>query len=46
MDSIEISLWLDKRWLEALDRQFPVGGLQKKLEDYVEVLICQIPKEV
>ena len=46
MDSIEISLWLDKRWLEALDRQFPEGGLQKKLEDYVEVLICQIPKEV
>ena len=46
MDSIEISLWLDKRWLEALDRQFPEGGLQKALESYVEVLICQLPKEV
>ena len=46
MDSREISLWLDRRWLEALDRQFPDGGLQKKLEDYVEVLTCQLPKEV
>ena len=46
MDSKEISLWLDRRWLEALDRQFPDGGLQKKLEDYVEVLTYQLPKEV
>ena len=46
MDSKEISLWLDRRWLEALDRQYPDGGLQKKLEDYVEVLTCQLPKEV
>ena len=39
MDSREISLWLDRRWLEALERQLPEGGLQKALEEYLKEMI-------
>lgn len=44
MDDREISLWLDKRWYDALERNLD-EPLIDKLNDYLDDLINQLPRQ-
>lgn len=45
MDSREISVWLDKRWYDALSRNLENGTVENQLDSYLKELIAQLPKE-
>jgi len=45
MDNKEICLWTDKRWYTALSSQLGVGAVEKKLNQYLDQLIHQLPHD-
>ena len=46
MGSREITLWLDERWVTALEEQLKGKTLSKHLEEYLNERIRQLPKQV
>ena len=46
MSSREISLWIDERWADALEKHLPGHDLQKKMEELLNGLTEQLPEQV
>ena len=46
MGSREISLWIDERWADALEKHLPGHDLQKKMEELLNGLTEQLPEQV
>ena len=46
MGSREISLWIDERWADALEKHLPGHDLQKKMEELLDGLTEQLPEQV
>ena len=46
MDSREITLWIDERWADALEKHLPGHDLQKKMEELLIGLAEQLPEQV
>jgi len=45
MDNKEICLWTDKRWYTALSNQLGEGAVEEKLNQHLDQLIHQLPRE-
>ena len=46
MDSREITVWLDKRWYDALSKHLDSGTVEDRLSSCLKELIGQLPQEV
>lgn len=46
MDDREIILWLDERWVTALEKQLKGKTLSKHLAEHLDAMIRQLPKQV
>lgn len=46
MSSREITLWIDDRWADALEKHLPGHDLQRKMEELLDGLVEQLPADV
>ena len=46
MDSVEVTLWMDRRWRDALEKYVLDGTVAEKLEEYIGELVNQVPENV
>jgi len=45
MSSREIVLWVDDRWYDALARRLKDETVEDKLNDYLDMLVNQLPRQ-